>query len=74
MRKRKPAFPELEKQILIKGIKKKDIATALGIQPRTLSLKMTGKTEFLLSEALYIHSLFPSVPVEELFEHRKEMR
>ena len=74
MGKRKPAFPELEKQIFVKGIKKKDIATALGIQPRTLSLKMTGKTEFLLSEALYIHSLFPSVPVEELFEHRKEMR
>lgn len=74
MRKRKPAFPELEKQILMKGIKKKDIATALGIQPRTLSLKMTGKTEFLLSEALYIHSLFPSVPVEKLFELNAERR
>ena len=70
----RPYFPNLEAEISKNGVKKKDIATALGIQPRTLSLKMTGKTEFLLSEALYIHSLFPSVPVEKLFERRKEMR
>lgn len=70
----RPYFPNLEAEISKSGVKKKDIAKILTIHPRTLSLKMTGKTEFLLSEALYIHSLFPSVPVEELFEHRKEMR
>ena len=68
----RPYFPNLEAEISKNGVKKKDIATALGINTRTLSLKMTGKTEFLLSEALYIHSLFPRVPVEELFSHAEE--
>lgn len=67
MRKRKPIFPELEKQILVKGIKKKDIAKALSISPHTLSLKLTGCTEFTLKEVKAFHEMFPDVSVEQLF-------
>ncbi len=63
----KPYFPILEAEISRNGIRKKDIAIGLGIKPRTLSLKLTGKTEFLLSEVIYIHSIFSDTPIEDLF-------
>lgn len=64
---KKPHFPMLEAEISKNGIKKKELARNLGIEPRTLSLKLNGKTEFSLSEALYVHSIFPAVTIEELF-------
>lgn len=72
MTMQKPHFPILEAEISKNGIRKKDIAMALGIQPRTFSLKMSGKTEFSLSEVRYIHSLFFDISIEELFSYAEE--
>lgn len=71
---KKPYFPVLEAEIAKNGIKKKDIAKALGIKDRTLSLKLTGKTEFVLSEIMYIRSLFPECSVDELFACDKKIK
>lgn len=67
MRKRKPAFPELEKQILMKGITKKEIAEALHITPECLSRKFTGIVEFTLKEIKGLHEIFPEISIELLF-------
>lgn len=68
MRKRKPAFPELEKQILAHGVLKKDIAENLGITGAALSRKLTGQSDFTLSEVRYIASVIPDIPVGVLFD------
>lgn len=65
----KPYFPVLESEISKAGIRKKDIATAIGLKPKTLSNKLTGKTEFYLSEFLKISSMFPDVSPIMLFSH-----
>lgn len=67
MRKRKPAFPELEKQILMKGITKKDIAKTLNITPECLSRKLTGAVEFTFKEIKGLHEIFPDISIELLF-------
>lgn len=67
MRKRKPAFPELEKQILMKGITKKEIAEALHITPECLSRKFTGIVDFNLKEIKGLHEIFPEISIEQLF-------
>ena len=67
-----PVYPILEAKITEYGIKKKDIANAIGITPRALSLKLTGKVKFSLDEALAIkQKFFPTVPIEKLFEHER---
>lgn len=71
MRKRNPAFPELEKQILARGILKKDLAAGLGITSQALSRKLVGRCEFTLSEIRYIASIIPDVSVEVLFDINK---
>lgn len=71
-RTRPPAFPELELQILMRGIKKKDIAAQLGITAKALSYKLTGRTEFMLSEVRQIAELFPQMPWEKLFRQEKK--
>ncbi|MDD7532897.1 MAG: hypothetical protein PUJ96_00255 [Treponema sp.] len=68
MRKRNPAFPELEKQILIKGITKKNLAEILNITPECLSRKLTGRVEFTLKEVKIVHHLFSDISTEKLFE------
>lgn len=65
----KPYYPILESEISKSGVKKKDIADKLGLSPRALSSKLTGKTDFWLKEVLIIHSCFPNVPPMELFKH-----
>ncbi len=67
MRKQVPAFPELEKQILVKGLLKREIASGLGIAESTLSRKLTGKAELTLKEICYLHKLLPDISVEVLF-------
>ena len=69
---RLPAFPELEKQILMRGIKKKEIADLLGITAHALSNKLTGQTVFTLPEVRRIGALFPDVSWEVLFHCEKE--
>lgn len=65
----KPYYPNLEAEISKNGIKKKDIAKALRISPRAFSLKMNGQVDFWWKEVGIIHSFFPNIPAEELFEH-----
>ena len=72
-RVRRPEFPELETQILSKGVFKSDIAEGMGINAQTLSRKLSGRVEFTLKEIRYLHKLFPDVSVETLFDlDRKE--
>lgn len=66
-RTRTPAFPELEKQILMNGIQKKDLAAMLGITPKSMSSKLTGRTEFTLSEIKLIAAAFHGISWETLF-------
>lgn len=68
----KPYFPVLESEISRSGIKKKDIAIAIGLKPKTLSNKLTGKTEFCLSEFLKISSMFPDISPIVLFSHESD--
>lgn len=69
---RKPYFPNLEAEIAKHGISKKTIAESLNIKQKTLSEKFAGRLKFSLAEGLYLHSLFPNVPIESLFERGEE--
>ena len=71
---RPPVFPELEKQILTRGITKKQISALLEINVHTLSNKLTGQADFTLGEVEKIASLFPDMQWEVLFEHSKKAR
>lgn len=64
-----PYYPLLEAELAKRGIAKKDIAQKLGITSRTFSNKIAGDVDFWLQEALAIHSVFPDIPVDELFSH-----
>ena len=67
-RTRPPVFPELEKQILMHGMFKSEIAEALHIAQKTLSRKLTGQAEFTLHEVEQIAAMFPGAVWETLFE------
>lgn len=69
---RPPEFPELEKQILTRGITKKQIAALLEINVHTLSNKLTGQVEFTLHEIELIAAMFPGTSWEMLFERTKK--
>ena len=68
----RPYYPILESEISKSGVKKKDIAKKLGLTQRALSCKITGKVDFWLSEAIAIHSIFPEIPLMELFKHEEK--
>lgn len=66
-----PIYPMLEAKITEYGVKKKDIADVIGITPRALSLKLTGKVKFTLDEALAIkRQFFDSLNLEILFQKK----
>ncbi|MDY3791624.1 MAG: hypothetical protein SOZ56_03995 [Oscillospiraceae bacterium] len=72
-KKQESVYPVLEAEIARKGIKKKDISETIGIGARTLSLKLLGKSDFTLSEALVIHqNYFDDILIEELFKKSGE--
>lgn len=63
----KRKFPTLENAIFSRGIKKKVIADTLGITPKTLSNKLSGKCEFTWEEVLKLKTnFFPDVDTEQL--------
>ena len=70
----KPYYPNLEAEISKNGIKKKDIADKLNISNRAFAEKMAGRVDFWWKEVSIIHSIFPNVPAEELFEHISSKR
>lgn len=64
-------YPVLEQMIFERGIKKKDVAKALNITPRGLSLKLTGRRKFLWDEACIMQEqFFPDVDKDELLKRR----
>ncbi len=65
---RPPIFPELEKQILMRGVRKADISKSLGITKEALSRKLTGQTEFTLREVEQIGKMFPESSWAALFK------
>ena len=61
-------YPVLEKEIVNKAIKKKDIAKELGIKQSTLSCKLSGKNEFTLKECKKIRELLHTdIGINKLF-------
>lgn len=69
-----PYYPTLEAEISKKGIRKQDIAQKLNLTPRAFSRKITGQTDFWWKEVTVIQSIFPTTPIEKLFEHETEKR
>lgn len=64
-----PFYPTLEAEIAKRGIRKKDIAAALGIEPRSLSDKLSGKTDFWWREINAISDIFPDISIKQLFSN-----
>lgn len=69
IQEKSPYYPVLESELAKRGIKKKDIADLLGIKDRSLSKKMSGETDFWLTEALAISTVISGIPLEQLFSH-----
>lgn len=63
------AYPELVSEMAKRRIARAAIANGIGISPRTLYSKLMGETDFTLSEANAIHSMFfPDIEKDILFE------
>jgi len=64
------AYPELIGEMAKRRLTRTSIAKELGISTRTLYSKLSGNTDFTLSEANAIHSAFFSdLDKEHLFAH-----
>lgn len=64
----KVVYPELIGSLARKSITKTRVASALGISQRALYSKLTGATDFTLSEANIIQKqFFPDMSTEKLF-------
>lgn len=70
---RPPIFPELEKQILMRGIRKADISVMLKITPKSLSRRLTGQAEFTLHEVEQIAAMMPGISWEILFARKPQL-
>ncbi|OPY60115.1 MAG: hypothetical protein A4E56_02896 [Pelotomaculum sp. PtaU1.Bin065] len=51
-------FKNLRAEIARQGLTGKQIATAIGISPRSFSRRMSGKTQFLYKETLQMRNIF----------------
>ena len=68
MRKLIAAYPELIGEMAKRNLTRTSVAKELGISTRALYSKLTGGTDFTLSEANAIHSIFfPDLDKEVLF-------
>ena len=62
-------FKNIERIIFEKGLKKRDIAEALGMAYNTLLLKLKGEYYFTLDEAIKLKEILETdLSVEELFK------
>lgn len=58
----------LLKRMIDKDLSRKEIANGLGISDKSLYNKISGDTDFSLTEALFIHdTYFPGDSFHELF-------
>jgi len=61
-------FPNLRAEMARYEIKTKDVAEALNVSHKTINNKLSGKTPFMLQEALRIRdNFFPKASLEYLF-------
>lgn len=61
-------YPTLESLLKGRNVRLSEICKSLEIDAKTLWNKRRGKTDFTLSEALKIQSVFfPDIPLEEIF-------
>lgn len=61
-------YPELIGEMAKRQLTRVQVAKAIGVSTRTLYSKLTGETDFTLSEAKTIHNqFFPDVPQDSLF-------
>lgn len=62
------AYPELVSEMAKRRLTKVTVANGLGISPKTLYSKIMGLSDFTLSEASTLHTMFfPEVNKEVLF-------
>lgn len=63
------AYPELVAKMARQRVSRKALAAGIGISTRTLYDKLTGETDFTLSEATEIHRrFFPDTDKDTLFK------
>jgi len=66
-------FPNLEREIAGRGIKKKDLAVCLGICYRALSNRLSGRVPFTWPEVVTIKDhFFPDMTTEVLFARAEQ--
>ena len=54
------------------GIRRKDLATLLGVTEKTVANKIKGKSEFSYSEFCAIKKLLPSYSLDQLFKNEAQ--
>lgn len=69
-KRREPYYPNLEAEIARRGINVKDMLEKLNLTYRTFARRMSGVSEFHLSEIITIMAIFPDQALEKLFEHK----
>lgn len=61
-------FPNLKAEMARRNIKVKDLASSIGVAPKTVYNRLSGRTEFTLSEMLTIkRHYFPDLTLDYLF-------
>lgn len=66
-------YPNFIGEMAKRGIKKKDIAKALGVSYKTFYSRFKGESSFTLAEVETIrHSFFPDLTLEYLFAHTND--
>ena len=65
-------FNNLNAEIARHNLKTADIAKVLGVSVKTATNKLSGRTEFTLSEIKKIASIFPNVSIAYLFDDSTE--
>lgn len=61
-------FPNLKAEMARRNIKVTDLASSIGVTPKTVYNRLSGRTEFTLSEMLTIkRRYFPDLTLDYLF-------
>lgn len=61
-------YPNLDAEVARAGLNYKKLGEKVGIEYKSMLNKKNGLTDFTLKEAVRIHSMFPGMTMEELFE------
>ena len=70
-----PMYPVLSGEIAKRGIKKKDIASSIGVCGKALSNKLVGRSEFTWSQIEKIRAnFFPDMTPEQLLARDAEQK